>query len=99
MNDPTGIPSSRGVQMTKLIPALAAATALLVAPHQAQATIVDRVVAVVGERPVLWTDLLRRAAPSRAQIQMQATDPNVVSVQETEMYKEVLDRMIDDRLE
>jgi len=30
---------------------------------------------------------------------MQTRDPNMISVQEQEMYKEVLDRMIDDRLE
>jgi len=83
-----------------LLSALAAAALLLGAPaHEARATIVERVVAVVGERPVLWTELLRRAMPSRVQIRMQATDPNVVSVQETEMFKELLDHMIDDRLE
>jgi peptidyl-prolyl cis-trans isomerase SurA len=60
---------------------------------------VERVVAVVGERPVFWTELLHRAAPSRLQIRMQTGDANVVSVQEQEMYKELLERMIDDRLE
>jgi peptidyl-prolyl cis-trans isomerase SurA len=88
------------VKLSRLFPALAAAVVLVTsASHQARATIVERVVAVIGERPVLWTELLRRATPSRVQIRMQATDPNVVSVQETEMYKELLDRMIDDRLE
>ena len=83
-----------------LLPAVAAAALFLGAPsREARATIVERVVAVVGERPVLWTELLRRAMPSRVQIRMQATDPNVVSVQETEMFKELLDHMIDDRLE
>jgi peptidyl-prolyl cis-trans isomerase SurA len=65
----------------------------------ARATIVERVVAVIGDRALLWTDLLRRAAASRIQIRMQTRDPNMISVQEQEMYKEVLDRMIDDRLE
>lgn len=65
----------------------------------AHATIVERVVAVIGERPVLWTDLLHRAAPSRIQIRMQTNDANVVSVQEQEMYKELLEHMIDERLE
>ena len=63
------------------------------------ATIVERVVAVIGERPVLWTELLHRALAGRVQIRMQTHDPNVISVQEQEMYKELLDRMIDDRLE
>jgi peptidyl-prolyl cis-trans isomerase SurA len=65
----------------------------------AHATIVERVVAVIGERPILWTELLRRATAARVQIRSQARDPNVVSLQEQEMYKELLDRMIDDRLE
>lgn len=76
----------------------ALASAALAAPS-AHATIVERVIAVVGERPLLWTELLRRAVPARVQIRMQATDPNVVSVQEQEMYKELLDKMIDERLE
>jgi peptidyl-prolyl cis-trans isomerase SurA len=42
---------------------------------------------------------MRRATASRIQIRMQTRDPNMISVQEQEMYKEVLDRMIDDRLE
>jgi peptidyl-prolyl cis-trans isomerase SurA len=65
----------------------------------ARATIVERVVAVIGDRPVLWTELVHRAAAARIQIRLQTRDPNVVSVQEQEMYKELLDRMIDDRLE
>jgi peptidyl-prolyl cis-trans isomerase SurA len=65
----------------------------------ADAIIVERVVAVIGERPVLWTELVHRAAATRAQIRMQSRDANVVAVQEQEMYKELLDRMIDDRLE
>lgn len=65
----------------------------------ARATIAERVVAVIGERPVLWTELLHRAVSGRIQIRMQARDANVVSVQEQEMYKEILERMIDDRLE
>jgi peptidyl-prolyl cis-trans isomerase SurA len=64
----------------------------------AGATIVERVVAVIGERPLLWTDLLKRSAASRIQIRTQTRDPNIVSVQEQEMFKELLQRMIDDRL-
>ena len=82
-----------------LLPVLAASAALLAAEPPARATIVERVIAVIGERPVLWTELLHRAAASRVQIRMQTRDPNVVAVQEQEMYKELLQRMIDDRLE
>ena len=83
---------------TLFFPALVATAALAVAP-EANATIVERVVAVIGERPVLWTELLHRAMSQRIQIRMQAHDPNVVSVQEQELYKELLDHMIDERLE
>jgi peptidyl-prolyl cis-trans isomerase SurA len=81
------------------LPLLAASAALAAAEPPANATIVERVVAVIGERPVLWTELLARAKASRVQIRMQTRDPNVVSVQEQEMYKELLEHMIDDRLE
>jgi peptidyl-prolyl cis-trans isomerase SurA len=86
------------VKLTKLLVATAAA-ALVAAAPVARATIVERVVAVIGERPVLWTELLHRAMSGRVQIRTQTRDPNVISVQEQEMYKELLDRMIDDRLE
>jgi peptidyl-prolyl cis-trans isomerase SurA len=72
---------------------------LLVGAPLARATIVERVVAVIGERPVLWTELVHRALAGRVQIRAQTQDTNVISVQEQEMYKELLNRMIDDRLE
>jgi peptidyl-prolyl cis-trans isomerase SurA len=86
----------------RFIAVLAAAAAVcgtLVQPRSASATIVERVVAVVGERPILWTELLRRATALRLQIRLQVRDPNIISVQEQEMYKELLDHMIDERLE
>jgi peptidyl-prolyl cis-trans isomerase SurA len=82
-----------------LLRVFALALTLAVTAEPAQATIVERVVAVVGERPVLWTELLHRAAATRVQIRLQTRDPNVISVQEQEMYKELLERMIEDRLE
>jgi peptidyl-prolyl cis-trans isomerase SurA len=78
---------------------LAGCTAAWLCAFDAKATIVERVVAVIGERPVLWTELLHRALAARLQIRAQTHDANLISVQEQEMYKELLDRMIDDRLE
>jgi peptidyl-prolyl cis-trans isomerase SurA len=78
---------------------LVAAACGVAAVSPAKATIIERVVAVVGERPVLWSELQRRSVSARIQIRMQATDPNVVSVQETEMFKELLEQMINERLE
>jgi peptidyl-prolyl cis-trans isomerase SurA len=73
--------------------------ASVVAPRVAKATIVERIVAVIGERPILWSDVLRRASAARVQIRTQTRDANVISVQEESLYRELLDRMIDDRLE
>jgi peptidyl-prolyl cis-trans isomerase SurA len=90
----------RAVKLSRLgLAAWVGAAALLGFVPRAHATIVERIVAVIGERPVLWTDLLRRAVGPRIQIRMQTHDPNVVSVQEQEMYKELLDQMINERLE
>jgi peptidyl-prolyl cis-trans isomerase SurA len=83
----------------RAMPAVLAALAVCGTERPAKATIVERVVAVIGERPIMWTDLLKRAQSGRIQIRMQTHDPNVVSVQEQEMYRELLDKMIDDRLE
>ncbi|MGD0675753.1 MAG: SurA N-terminal domain-containing protein [Polyangiaceae bacterium] len=77
----------------------AAVAACVAATSAAQGAIVERVVAVIGERPVLWTELLHRALAGRVQIRMQTRDANVIGVQEQQLYKELLDRMIDDRLE
>src|SRR5580658_4903222 len=85
--------------MARKLLRIALSLGALLCAVDARATIVERVVAVIGERPVLWTELLHRAVSGRIQIRMQAHDANVVSVQEQEMYKELLDRMIDDRLE
>jgi peptidyl-prolyl cis-trans isomerase SurA len=88
------------VRLRRFVLGLVAGSAALAATATpARATIVERVVAVIGERPLLWTELLHRAAATRVQIRMQTRDPNVISAQEQEMYKELLDRMIEDRLE
>jgi peptidyl-prolyl cis-trans isomerase SurA len=87
------------VKPAKFAPALVVAAALLGWAATAHAVIVERIVAVIGERPVLWTELVRRGVATRVQIRLQTHDVNVVAVQEQEMYRELLDRMIDDRLE
>jgi peptidyl-prolyl cis-trans isomerase SurA len=87
----------RSARLTALLAVAIAAGVCL--PQPARATIVERVVAVIGDRPILWTDLLHRALSGRIQIRMQTHDANVIGVQEQEMFRELLDRMIDDRLE
>ena len=65
----------------------------------AHASIVERIVAVVGERPILLSDLRHRARPFLSRIYATAQSPAQVAASETQMFKELLNRMIDDRLE
>ncbi len=70
----------------------------LVAPPS-NATIVERVVAVVGERPILLSELRQRARPHRVRIAMTTQNPTQIAAAENELFRELLTRMIDDRLE
>ena len=65
----------------------------------ANAAIVERVIAVVGERPILYTELLRRARPFRVRIIASSPSAAQQAAAESEMFRELLNRMIDDRLE
>lgn len=62
------------------------------APERAEASITERVVAVVGERPILLSELRQRARPH---LQRYANGALV----ESEVWKAVLDRMINERIE
>jgi peptidyl-prolyl cis-trans isomerase SurA len=73
--------------------------AALTAPKQADASIVERVVAVVGERPLLLSELRQRARPHLIRIAATIQDPTRQAMEENGLYKELLNRMIDERLE
>jgi peptidyl-prolyl cis-trans isomerase SurA len=74
------------------------AFALTLSVH-ARASIVERVVAVVGERPILLTELQHRARPFLFRIYGSTQQAAQQAAHMTEMYKELINRMIDDRLE
>jgi peptidyl-prolyl cis-trans isomerase SurA len=90
---------SHPTRPSSLVVALAAAVALGVAPRPAEATIVERIVAVVGERPILLSELRHRALPHRYRIAMSVQNPTQLAQAESELYRELLTRMIDERLE
>ncbi len=68
-------------------------------PRDAEASIVERVVAVVGERPILLSELRHRARPHLYRILATTPDPTRQAALETELFRDLLNRMIDDRLE
>ncbi len=78
--------------------ALAVASSVL-APRPAQAAIVERVVAIIGERIILLSELRHRARPFLLRIAESSPNPAQQAASESEMFRELLNRMIDDRLE
>lgn len=66
-------------------------------PPVAEAAIVERIVAVVGEQPILLTELRQRARPYLIKIYAQVP-PAQQKVAEAEMYKELLQKLVDERV-
>lgn len=64
----------------------------------ARAAIVERVVAVIGDRPILLSELRYRARPYLARIAMTAQNPAGAAEQESNTLKDVLQRLVDERL-
>lgn len=75
-----------------------AAATLCLAPF-AFGAVVERIVAVVGERPILLSDLQRRARPFRARMMAAGATPQQLQQAEAQLQKELLQRMVDERLE
>lgn len=65
----------------------------------AEAAIVERIVAVVGERPILLSELRWRARPFLFRIAQQSLNASQQAAAESEIFREVLTRLIDERLE
>ncbi|APR81622.1 Survival protein SurA precursor (Peptidyl-prolyl cis-trans isomerase SurA) [Minicystis rosea] len=76
-----------------------AATALAGAARPARAVVVERVVAVIGDRPILLSELRRRARPFLLQIASRLPPGPQQTAAETQVYKELIQKMIDDELE
>ena len=73
--------------------------AVLLSATAASATVVERVVAVVGERAILLSDLRERAAPFLLRIhdEVPAGAQRAAAISQT--YKTLLERMVDEELE
>lgn len=69
-----------------------------VAPH-AQATLVERVVAVVGERAILLSDLRSRAQPYLVQVHQSVPEGAQRNAAISQLYRTVLERLVDEELQ
>jgi peptidyl-prolyl cis-trans isomerase SurA len=65
----------------------------------ARSAIAERVVAVVGEHAILLSDMRQRARPFLMQIRQRAPAGAQQAAAESEMYKQLLERMVDERVE
>src|SRR5690606_14007137 len=74
------------------------ACGLLVA-HAAHATIVERVVAIVGERAILLTDLRQRATPFLLKVYAESLPDAQRNAAISQVYRATLERMVEEELE
>ncbi len=81
-----------------MVAGAALALGVSVAPT-ADASIVERIVAVVGERPILLSELRHRGRPHLYRIAATTQNASQAAAQESEMFRELLNRLIDERLE
>lgn len=77
---------------------LAATLAVALAPS-AQATVVERIVAVVGDKAILLSDLKQRAQPFLIQVHQTVPPGAQRNAAISQLYRTVLDRLVDEELE
>ena len=65
----------------------------------AHATVIERVVAVVGERAILLSDLRERAQPFMLQIQQQVPNGVQRNAAISQLYKGLIEKLVDEELE
>ncbi len=67
--------------------------------NDAEAIVVERIVAVVGERAVLLSELRERARPYLVQVRLKVPPGAQQAAAESQVLKELLNKMIDEELE
>lgn len=70
-----------------------------VCPRPAEAIVVERIVAIVGDDPILLSELRARAKPFLIQIQQRVRPGAEQAAAESEVFKDMLSKMIDEKLE
>jgi peptidyl-prolyl cis-trans isomerase SurA len=88
-----------GLSCAALLAPPAAGLAVLMAPAVAQATIVERVVAVVGDRAILLSELLVRARPFQMQVYGTVPEGASRNAALSQLYKQLLERLVDEELQ
>ncbi|MDI3282371.1 peptidylprolyl isomerase [Polyangium sp. 15x6] len=79
--------------------ALGLVLAAALAQQPAEAIVVERIVAVVGDDPIMLSELRARAKPSLLQVQLRVRPGAEQAAAESQVFKDTLEVMIDQRLE
>jgi peptidyl-prolyl cis-trans isomerase SurA len=84
-----------------LLPAWAVLTGSVafVAPRTAQATIVERVVAVVADKAILLSDLFQRARPFQLQVYSSVPEGASRNAALSQLYKQLVEKLVDEELQ
>jgi peptidyl-prolyl cis-trans isomerase SurA len=82
-----------------LLLAAALACAALCGARPAEAVVVERIVAIVGDKPIFLSELRARARPFLLQIQQKVPAGAQQHAAESSMFKELIEKMIDEELE
>jgi peptidyl-prolyl cis-trans isomerase SurA len=87
------------LRLVALALAGAGAAAVTVPSRPVTAAIVERIVAIVGDHAILLSDLRDRARPFLVRIYQETTPGAQRNAAISQVYREVLDRMIDEQVE
>lgn len=72
--------------------------ASVLAASPAQAIVIERIVAVVGDRPILLSELRRRARPFLIQVQEKVPPGAQQAAAESQIFKDMIEKIIEDEL-
>jgi len=78
---------------------MAGALAFAVVPSVAEATIVERVVAVVGDKAILLSDMLERARPFQVQVYNTVPEGASRNAALSQLYRQLVERLVDEELQ
>lgn len=91
--------SSRRLAPLLVILELASALGLAAMPRSAHATIVERVVAVVGDKAILLSDLQARAKPFQLQVYRSVPEGASRNAALSQVYRQLIEKLVDEELQ
>jgi peptidyl-prolyl cis-trans isomerase SurA len=87
------------LKVRSFLRSIAVTAVFVAAAAPARSTVAERVVAVVGEHAILLSDMRARARPFLLQIQQKVPSGAQQAAAESELFKHLLQRMVDERVE